>query len=84
MTTIDEVNFKSDSILLTLPVNWHPFIHHEWLVRVENYSSVIILDIENFDGTTPAELIIFQSKIRSSEGENQGFFQIRILRKPMR
>jgi hypothetical protein len=41
----------------------NPFIHIEWLVNVENYSSMIIFDIENFDGNTSAELIVPQGKI---------------------
>ena len=63
VTTTNEVLFNSDQLLLTLPVKAYPFIHHEWLIDMENFSSTIIFDIENFDGQTPAELIIFQSKI---------------------
>ena len=60
---MNEVLFSPDQLLLTLPVKAYPFIHHEWLIDMENSSSTIIFDIDNFDGQTPAELIIFQSKI---------------------
>jgi hypothetical protein len=60
---MNEVNFTDDYLLLSLPVIMNPFIHIEWLVNVENYSSMIIFDIENFDGNTSAELIVPQGKI---------------------
>ncbi len=59
---MNKINFKEDSLVLTLPMILNPFIYIEWLVTVENYSSIIIFDIENFDGDTPAELILPQSK----------------------
>jgi len=60
---MNEVNFTDDYLLLSLPVTTNPFIHIEWLVNIENYSSMIIFDIENFDGNISAELIVPQGKI---------------------
>jgi len=60
---INEINFKEDKMVITLPMTIEPFIHIEWLITVENYSSIIIFDIENFDGNTQAELILPQSRI---------------------
>jgi len=59
---INERNFNEDKMVLTVPMILDPFIHIEWLISVENYSSIIIFDIENVDGNTPAELIIPQSR----------------------
>lgn len=56
------MNFQDEQLQLTLPVNAHPFIEHQWLIDAEDNTGKIIFDIENFDGNTPAELIIFQSK----------------------
>ena len=63
VTTINEVIFNDEQLHLTLPVNAHPFIQHQWLIHAENNSSKLIFDIANFDGNTPAELIFFQSKL---------------------
>lgn len=63
VTLIDELDFKDEKMILTLPMLNDPYIHIEWLVNIKNYSSMIIFDIENFDGNTPAELILPQSKI---------------------
>ncbi len=62
VTIINEINLKKDQIMLTLPMIFDPFVHIEWLINIENYSSIIIFDIENFDRNIPAELIIPQSK----------------------
>jgi hypothetical protein len=59
---MNEVNFTTDYLFLSLPVISNPFIHIEWLVNIENYTSMIIFDIENFDGNIPAELIISSNK----------------------
>jgi hypothetical protein len=50
-------------MVLTPPVTLDSYIHIEWLISV-NDSSIIIIDIENFDGNTPAKLLILQSKIK--------------------
>lgn len=55
--------FNDEQLYLTLPVNAHPFIQHQWLIHAETNSSKLIFDIANFDGNTPAELILFQSKL---------------------
>lgn len=60
---INELDFKDDKLVLTLSMLLEPFIHIEWLVNIGNYSSVIIFDIENIDGNTPAELILPQSRV---------------------
>jgi hypothetical protein len=59
---INERNFNEDKMVLTVPMILGPFIHIEWLITLENYSSIIVFDIENVDGNTPAELIIPQSR----------------------
>ncbi len=63
VTTINEINFQENSMILTPPITLDSYIHIEWLISV-NDSSIIIIDIENFDGNTPAKLFISQSKIK--------------------
>ena len=60
MTTIYEVNFNEDSLVLAPPTASNPFIHVEWLISAENLSAIIVFDIENSDGSSPAELTILQ------------------------
>jgi hypothetical protein len=50
-------------MVLTPPVTLDSYIHIEWLISV-NDSSMVIIDIENLDGDTPAKLLILQSKIK--------------------
>ena len=63
MTTLYEVNFNEDSLVLAPPVAPDPFIHVEWLISAENLSAIIVFDIENSDGSSPAELTILQGTI---------------------
>ncbi len=63
VTTINEITFQENSMVLTPPVTLDSYIHIEWLISV-NDSSMVIIDIENLDGDTPAKLLILQSKIK--------------------
>lgn len=58
---MDEVSFHTDRLPLSLPVKAYPFIHHEWFIDMDNFSSIIVFDIENVDENLSAELILFQS-----------------------
>jgi hypothetical protein len=69
VTTITEVTFKDNNLVLSPPITSHPFMYIEWLIIMNN-SSMIIFDIENFDGTTPAELTIPQSKSQLKKSMN--------------
>ena len=60
---MDEITFQETSMVLTPPKILDSYIHIEWLIST-NDSSRIIIDIENLDGNTPAELIILQSNIK--------------------
>lgn len=55
------IAFENESMSLVPPPTLDPFIHVEWFVSM-NTSSTIIFDIENLDGNTPAELILYKGK----------------------
>ncbi|CAF1189573.1 unnamed protein product [Adineta ricciae] len=51
------LTFNDDSLILTPSLASESYISIEWIISL-NDSSGIIFDIENFDGKTPAELIL--------------------------
>jgi hypothetical protein len=63
VTTIYEVDFNEGSLVLGPPNASDPFIHVEWLISVKNLSTIIVFDIENSDGPSPAELTILQGTV---------------------
>ena len=70
MTIIQEVNFNEDSLVLTPPAASDPFIHIEWLISAEHLSTIVVFDIENSDGSSPAELIILQGTMCEYDERN--------------
>jgi hypothetical protein len=60
VTLVHYLIFHDDNMTLTPSMASESYIHIEWHLSL-NGSSPIIFDIENFDGKTPAELILPQS-----------------------
>ncbi|CAF1467779.1 unnamed protein product [Adineta steineri] len=59
ITTINEVIFEENNMTLTPSNTLDSYVHIEWLITL-NDSSMVIIDVENLDGNTPAKLFIIQ------------------------
>ena len=63
VTNIYQIDFDQNHLILPFPNIFDPFVHIEWSISQRNVSSMIIFDIENVDGNTPADLFIVERMI---------------------